>query len=251
MGAAGDPFVRIGAPSPDGIVLACDHASNRLPAAYGTLGTDAAVLASHVAWDIGAADLTRRLASMLGAQAILSAYSRLLIDCNRPPGHPTSILAESHGVPVPGNAHLAAGEAEVRERAYFRPYHDALTGAFEGLEGSGRAPAMVSIHSFTPLLDEYARPWHVGVLSHRDRRLADPLLALLRSQADLVVGDNQPYSGDYPEGYTCRHHGEEARRANVLIEIRQDLIDNPGGVAVWADLLAPRIARVVAELPAQ
>ena len=249
MGGEEYAFVRIGTPSPEGIVLACDHASNRLPADYGTLGVDAAVLARHVAWDIGAADLTRRLSALTGAQAILSSYSRLLIDCNRPPGHPTSIVAESHGVAVPGNADLSADEAAYREQAYFLPYHDAIAAAFGAFEAPGKAPALISIHSFTPFLDEYARPWHLGILSHRDRRLADHLLAALESQADLVVGDNQPYSGYCPEGYTCRRHGEEGGRANVLIEVRQDLIDNPGGVSMWAELLAPRIARAVADLP--
>lgn len=242
------PFERIHQHSPEGILLICDHASDRIPAAYGDLGCSPEARRSHVAWDIGAGELTHRLAALLGAGAVLGGVSRLVIDCNRPPGHETSIPGRSHGFDVPGNRGLSAREAEARERAYFRPYQAAVAAELAAIEAAGLRPALVSVHSFTPFLDEFARPWHFGILSDADRRLAALLLADLDGQPDLVIGDNEPYSGAFPEGYSCRHHGDKQGRANVLIEVRQDLIDSSAGVAWCADLLAPAIARAVAGL---
>lgn len=242
------PFEFVEQRSPDGILLICDHASQRILPAYGDLGVDPEALKSHVAWDIGAGDLTRRLAALLGAGAVLAGVSRLVIDCNRPPGHETSIPVRSHGFEVPGNQGLPPGDVQAREQHFFHPYQAAVDRELTAIEAAGMRPALVSVHSFTPFLDEYVRPWHIGILSDRDRRLAELLLAELEGQPDLLIGDNEPYSGTYPEGYSCRHHGDAMGRANVLIEVRQDLVDNPGGVGGCAELLAPRIARAAAAL---
>lgn len=241
------PFERIAARSPTNIALICDHASNRVPTELGPLGVAPADLRRHVAWDIGCADLTRYLAARLGAGALLARVSRLVADFNRQPSHPSFVLAESDGVEVPGNRGLTPEAIAARARRYFEPYHEALDAMLRALEAAGMSAALVSIHSFTPRLRDNAR-WHLGVLSDRDRRLADPLLDDLAGLPGLVVGDNEPYSGAHPEGYSCQHHGDRAGRLNVLIEVRQDLIDTPEGVARIGDLLAPRIARAVASV---
>ncbi len=228
-----------------GLLLICDHASNFIPPEYNGLGLDEAARNQHVALDIGAGPLTRQLAQALNAPAVLATTSRLLIDCNRVPGDPHSIPEVSHQVAVPGNAGLSSGEAQIREARFFRPYHDRIAGLLEQLE-PGTVPAVVvSIHSFTPYLDE-ERPWHIGVLWDRDQRLADPLLAALSHQAELVVGANQPYSGHSPLGYSCQTHGDAKGRPNVILEIRQDLIDSPGGVKAMAAMLGPIIADLMA-----
>ncbi len=214
-------------------MLICDHASNRIPRRLAGLGLDPAALSLHVAWDIGAAALTRALAQQLGVPAVLSGVSRLVIDCNRAPGHTTSMPALSHGIPVPGNRDLSSQERARRERAYLEPYHGCVAAALAAVEQEGRAPLLASIHSFTPVLSDAPRPWHVGILSDRDRRVAEFLLAALRQDGDLVVGDNEPYSGSHPEGYTCRRHGEEYGRPHVLIEVRQDLLSDDAGITAW------------------
>ncbi len=233
----GLPYEAIAGTTRSGIVLICDHASNRIPRRLAGLGLDPAALSLHVAWDIGAAALTRALAAQLEAPAVLSGTSRLVIDCNRAPGHPTSIPAQSHGVPVPSNRDLSSQERSRRERAYLEPYHRRVAEALAAVEQDGPAPLLASIHSFTPVLSDTPRPWQVGILSDRDRRVAEFLLTALRRDGDLVVGDNEPYSGSHPEGYTCRRHGEELGRPHVLIEVRQDLLSDDTGVATWTQRL--------------
>jgi predicted N-formylglutamate amidohydrolase len=244
----GLPYEAIAGTNRAGILLICDHASNRIPRRLAGLGVAPAHLQLHVAWDIGAAALTRALAARLGAPAVLSRVSRLVIDCNRAPGHATSIPPESHGVPVPGNRDLSPQERAARERGYHEAYHARIAEALASDPGA----MLVSMHSFTPILSETRRPWHLGILSDRDRRAADLLLASLRGHGDLVVGDNEPYSGRHGEGYTCRRHGDAQGRANVLIEVRQDLLSDDAGVAVWAERLAEHLvaARRALDRPA-
>jgi predicted N-formylglutamate amidohydrolase len=238
-------FERIPLRSPAGVVLICDHASNRVPVEYGHLGVDEGILGTHIAWDIGAGDLTRRLSALLGAGAILSVASRLVIDCNRPPGHESSIPSQSHGIPIPGNIHLPPGDTQQREQQFFHPYQSAVDEELRSFEAEGVAPALISVHSFTPELEDVARPWHIGILSDRDRRLADAVLATFNGDRRWVLGDNEPYSGSYPEGYSCRHHGDAAKRINVTIEVRQDLIETPEDAEEVAAALAPRIRHAV------
>lgn len=226
------------------MLLICDHASNHIPTRYARLGLSDHDLNDHIALDIGAGALTRDLSRRLGAAAVLAGTSRLVIDGNRVPGDPASILEVSHGVPIPGNAAISQAEAQNRVDRYFQPYHSRIAEEFERIEDD-HAAALISIHSFTPYLDE-ARPWHLGVLWDRDRRLSEPMLAALTGQADLLVGANQPYSGSTPLGYSCQTHGDAAGRPNVLFEVRQDLIDGPEDVRTMAAILAPVIEEVVA-----
>lgn len=223
-------------------LLICDHASHRVPAALGALGLDDALLKLHVGWDIGVADVTRRLAARLDAPAVLAGYSRLVIDCNRRPGTPESITEVSDGIDIPGNRGLDPAQRAAREAACFRPYHQAIEAA---LARRPRPPLLVSLHSFTPVMAGVERPWQVGILWHRDRELARRLINALRADPALSVGDNQPYSGRSPLGYSIPVHARDL--PHVMIELRQDLIDTHRGAAAWADILAAALAPLMAD----
>jgi predicted N-formylglutamate amidohydrolase len=228
------------------LVLVCDHASNAIPMALGQLGLGPAELAQHIAWDIGAAQVTRLLAMRLDAPAVLGGYSRLVIDCNRSPGDPTSIAEVSDGIVIPGNQNIDDALADVRLNAVFWPYHHAITQALahRWRHGRGRAPALIAIHSFTPVMNGFQRPWHLGVLWNRDPRLARPLIAWFRANPDLCVGDNQPYSGR-DVGFTMDTHGGAAGLPHVEIEIRQDLIADQEGCQRWGAVAGEALAAVL------
>ena len=241
------PASVINADSASPFLLVCDHASRALPAAYGTLGLEESELWRHIAWDIGAADVTRRLAAALDAPAVLSGASRLLVDCNRATDDPTFICQVSDGTVVPGNRSLAPAEIQHRIRSYYEPYHQAIAGEVARLSRQVAAPALVSIHSFTPVMRGFQRPWHVGILWDKDPRLAVPLLHLLGADPGLVVGDNQPYSGRSTVGDTMQRHGARRGLPHVLIELRQDLVDTHHGAEAWAGRLAAALKRLLAE----
>jgi predicted N-formylglutamate amidohydrolase len=224
------------------LLILCDHAGKEVPGGLGLLDIDAAALSRHIGWDIGAADLTRGLARRLGAAAVLDHCSRLVIDPNRRPGSATSVAAVSDDCVVPGNQGLDA--AELRERAgrYFLPYHRAVARRIAAFRRAGRDPAVVSVHSFTPRMNGEDRPWQIGVLWRHDRRIADPVLDHLRARGDLVVGDNQPYSGLGEFGFTVEFHAQRTRLPHVMFEVRQDEIDTPEKAERWADILADALA---------
>ena len=229
------------------LLLTCDHASRALPEGYGTLGISEAELARHIGWDIGAAALTEALVATLDAPAVLSGFSRLLVDCNRAPDDPTLVCELSDGTVIGGNRGLAPEEIARRIERYHTPYHDAIAAQIEAMRRSIEAPAIVSIHSFTPSMRGRARPWHCGILWDKDPRLAVPLMEKLRAEPGLEVGDNEPYSGKSHVGYTMARHGASAGLPHVLIEVRQDEIDQPAGVKRWAERLARVLAEIVAE----
>jgi len=229
------------------VLLVCDHASNRIPAALGTLGLPAQELKRHIAWDIGAAAVTEHLAMLLDAPALLSAYSRLVLDCNRHPGGVGSIPAVSDGIAVPGNADLSDTDAAVRQEALFTPYQAAITARLAAFFAAGRVPALVSIHSFTPAMNGRQRPWQVGILWDEDPRIAQPMLAALAAQPGITVGDNEPYSAREPHGYTTDVHGTQAGLPHVLIEIRQDLIADAAGQREWAERIAAALKPTLAD----
>ncbi|GEP05913.1 N-formylglutamate amidohydrolase [Methylobacterium oxalidis] len=216
-----------------GLLLICDHASNFVPEDIG-LGVAEAEFARHIAYDIGAAGVTRALARHLGAPAILTRFSRLIIDPNRGRADPTLVMRLSDGAVVPGNARIdEAGKAE-RIARFYEPFDRAIDVAVAEGEAAGAPPAIVTIHSFTPYWRGVARPWQVGILWDRDDRLSAPLIAGLRADpAGLTVGDNEPYGGGLP-GDTIDRHATARGRPNALVEIRQDLIAGEGGQAEWA-----------------
>lgn len=229
------------------VLLICDHASNRVPAALGDLGLAPERLGQHIGWDIGAAAVTERLAAALDAPAFLTGFSRLVIDCNRHPGGAGSIPEVSDGVEIPANQGLSPADAGARIALLFEPYHRAIAARLDGFEAAGTVPAILSIHSFTPTMSGRDRPWHAGVLWDSDPRLAVPLLAALSADPAIVVGDNEPYSARDPHGYSMAAHGGRRGLPHVLIELRQDLIADPAGASAWADRLARTLPPILSD----
>jgi predicted N-formylglutamate amidohydrolase len=222
-------------------VVVCEHASSRLPRALGTLGLLPSDLSRHIAWDPGAAEIAMHLAARLSAALVLQRYSRLAIDCNRAPELPDAIATLSEDTAIPGNAALGTAARTARIRAIWAPFHGALEALLDRRRAGRRPTALVTVHTFTPVWRGMARPWHVGLVSTADRRLAEPMLAALRREPDLVVGDNQPYSPQDNVDYTIRRHGQERGLAHVMIEVRNDLVGSEEGQRAWA----MRLARVL------
>jgi predicted N-formylglutamate amidohydrolase len=229
-----------------GVLILCDHASNAVPADLGDLGLPETEFQRHIAYDIGAAAVTRSLARRLGAPAILTRFSRLIIDPNRGRDDPTLVMRLSDGAVVPGNARLSEAEIRSRIERFYDPYDAAVTAAIDGALSAGHPPVIVTVHSFTPIWRGWPRPWHVGILWDADERFARPLLAGLEAEPGLVVGDNEPYDGALA-GDTVDRHATGRGLANALIEIRQDLIADEAGAEEWAE----RFARLLKPLVAQ
>lgn len=233
------PFEIIPGHSGSGVVLLADHATSIVPEPYGLLGLPASAFNRHIAYDIGVEALTRELAERLGCPAVLSRFSRLLIDPNRGEDDPTLIMKISDGTIVPGNHPISDEEWENRIRRFHRPYHQAVASVIEkATDQTGRVPLVLSLHSFTPVWKGFARPWHAAVLWDSDGRAARPLIDLLRAGGDLVVGDNEPYDGAL-KGDTLYRHCMRKGIPHALLEIRQDLIGNAEGVAEWAERIEP------------
>ncbi len=231
--------------SDSALLLTVDHASRYIPEEYNNLGlTDHSVLARHIAWDIGIEDVTRRLSDKLKATAIYARFSRLLLDANRYPDDPGSTPVISDGVEIPANQEITEAEKTRRVETYFTPYQGAITGLIERKRAAHEVPLLISMHSFTPVMNDFERPWHIGVLWDRDPRIALPLLRILRENSSLVVGDNEPYSAREPMGYTMNEHGMKRGIPNVAIEIRQDLIDTHQGAEKWAAIMADALTRL-------
>jgi predicted N-formylglutamate amidohydrolase len=195
-------------------------------------------LKSHIAWDIGVAGVARRLAEQLHACLMLQTYSRLVIDCNRPPGTPESIATLSEWTRIPGNEGISCTEADLRAREIFYPYHDRIRAALDARRHAERPTLLVALHSFTPTFLGVDRPWHVGILYHRDARLGQLLLDLLRREVGVIVGENEPYAMSDDTDYTLVVHGEQRGILHVELEIRQDLIADVAGQTEWALRLA-------------
>jgi predicted N-formylglutamate amidohydrolase len=221
-----------------GLVLVADHARRDLPEEYGDLGLPGSEFERHIAYDIGVEPLTRRLAQLTGAPAVMARFSRLLIDPNRGEDDPTLIRQLYDGTVVPANYPMAAEEREQRLDRFYRPYHDAVGAMIASSAAeSGKAPLIVSVHSFTPVMQGIARPWHAGVLWDRDDRAARPMIDMLAADPALAVGDNEPYDGAL-RGDTMFRHAIVNGFAHALIEVRQDLIAGQSGVEEWAARLA-------------
>lgn len=220
-----------------GILIVCDHAANAFPPGYDTLGLPPSQLERHIAYDPGAAGISQSMALILGAPAILTRYSRLLIDPNRGEDDPTLIMRISDGAMVPGNTGMTAAERKKRIDAFYRPYHRAIDEMIDAMIAAGRPPLIFSVHSFTENWRGWMRPWHAGVLWDNDPRLAIPLLDALCADAALVVGDNEPYAGAL-RGDCIHQHATTRGLANALIEVRQDLIRDEAGQAAWGERLA-------------
>lgn len=225
-------------------LVTCDHATNRVPDELsGSLGISEADMARHIAYDVGAAGLARALGAALDSPVICSDFSRLVIDPNRGEEDPTLVMKLYDGTIIPANRYVDALETERRLNTLYRPYH----AAYARLAARQPDTVIVAIHSFTPCLKgRMPRPWHVGVLySHLDERLSKPLIARLQAEADLCVGDNEPYAGHLP-GDAIDKHALQPGRHNTLIELRNDLIGTETQQQAWAQRLAPILVEVLA-----
>jgi predicted N-formylglutamate amidohydrolase len=220
-----------------GFLILCDHATNIIPRSYDGLGLPPGEMGRHIAYDIGARDVALELAAGLGAPAVLSRFSRLLIDPNRGADDPTLVMRIADGAVVPGNAAVDPDEIEARRRCFHEPYHRAIDVAIERALVAGYPPALFSVHSFTPVFHGRARPWQATVLWDTDPRLPLPLLKALEAEGNLLVGENVPYSGRL-QGDTLHTHGTCRGLANALIEIRQDQIADERDARDWGRRLA-------------
>ena len=241
------PFRITGEDRPGPWLVTCDHATNTVPAqiAGGTLGLGQADMGRHIAYDPGAAGVSLALGAALDAPVVTSNFSRLVIDPNRGEDDPTLLMRIYDGTVIPGNRHADAAELARRLDACYRPYHEAVA----RLAARRDDTVICAVHSFTPQLrGRAARPWQVGILhSHLDSRLALPLIARLEAEGDIVVGDNQPYGGHLP-GDSIDRHALRHGRPNVLIELRQDLIEEQEGQRAWAARLAPLLRAALADM---
>ena len=240
------PFVKVAAAASGPVLLLCDHASNRVPDFVngGDLGLSAHDMGRHIAYDVGAAGLTRKMAGLMGAPALLSNFSRLVIDPNRGADDPTLVMRLNDGSIIPANRHVDAAEVTRRRDTLYTPYHDAITAQIDQMQADGHTPHILSIHSFTKqFLGRPVRPWQAGILWDTDDRIARPLISALEAEGDLTVGDNQPYSGQL-RGDCMYRHGTMRGLPHVLIEVRNDLIETPDGQAEWA----ARLVRLITPL---
>lgn len=232
-------------------LLTCDHYGRLVPHALGDLGLAAGEMERHIAWDVGIAGVAEQLSKALDAHLVAQRYSRLVIDCNRPPEAPSSIPLISDATMIPGNDGLTREAAEQRRKLIFEPYHRRISEIIDARLEEGMPTVLVSLHSFTPIYAGIARPWHIGTLYQRDTRLPPLLLKWLRAESDLVVGDNEPYAVSDATDYTIPVHGEARGLINTGIEIRQDLIADGSGQTQWAERLARIFGEIETALRAQ
>ena len=230
-------------------LFVCDHAGNRLPRRLGDLGVSKQDLIRHIAWDIGALGLAQEFARRFDATLVRQVYSRLVIDCNRPPQADSSVPELSESTSVPGNHNLAEAEIRARQSEIFQPYHDTIAALIDRRLGSGQPTILLAIHSFTPIYHGEQRPWHIGLLYHRETRLADLFKQLLAEDETLCIGDNQPYSVDDFSDHTIPVHGERRGIPHLLFELRHDLIETEDDQYRWAHRLAHSLDRALEHCP--
>jgi len=228
--------------------IVADHAGKYLPRRLRSLGLPASERERHIGWDIGIEAVCGLIGDALDAVVIRQNYSRLAIDCNRMPGSATSIPELSELTAIPGNVGIGKAEAEARVREIFKPYHDRISAELDRRRHAGLPTVLIAMHSFTPVFKGIVRPWHVGVLYNRDRRLAHIVMDLLRREPGLVVGDNEPYSVTDESDYTIPVHGEQRDLHHVAIEIRQDLIAGAAGQREWADVFTRLLPQAYRQL---
>ena len=249
-----DPLIGPGDPPPfmtyndhgqASVLLVADHASPFFPAGLNQLGLADWVLERHVACDIGSAMLARFLADRLDAQAVLAGFSRLIVDPNRQPDDSSAFAEISDGIAIPGNIGLDAREKALRVQSFFKPYHDAISARLDAFQARGIVPAMISVHTCTPVFDRVVRPWHIGIMWDKDARISKPVMEYFDRMEDICIGDNEPYSGRHPHDFTIDYHAEPAGLPHVGIEVRQDLVTHPDGAREWAGILAEALRGIL------
>ena len=224
------------------IIFICEHASNYIPPQYDNLGLKKDFLDQHIAWDIGMAKLTRKLSARLDAPAIIATFSRLLIDPNREDDHPTLIPQKSDKIVIPGNQNLSPAEMDRRKSLYYHTFHDRAEDLVKDKILANHVPLICGLHSFTPRMNGFNRPWQAGMLWNKDPRLAQALIDSL-TERGYTVGDNQPYSGR-DLFFTMNRHGADHGLPHVTIEIRQDEVADTHGIDKWTDILADDLEKI-------
>ncbi len=220
------------------LVIAVDHAGARIPRSLRDLGLPASELKRHIAWDIGALAVARRVAVTLDAALIAQNYSRLVIDCNRDPDADSSIPPLSESTVIPGNADLTDEQRMARRREVFEPYHQRIRERLDARQAAGRPTILVALHSMTDVYLGARREMHAAILYNRDRRFAQLMLENLRREGGLSIADNEPYFVSDATDYTIPRHGEARGLPHVEIEMRQDLVGNEAGQAEWAERMS-------------
>jgi predicted N-formylglutamate amidohydrolase len=235
---AADEFPAVDLRDADGpYLIVCEHASNALPKSLGSLGLAAHDLERHIAWDPGALDVASLIAGRTRSPLVAQRYSRLAVDCNRDPTLADAIPERSEYTDIPGNMGLSAEAKTSRIKALWEPFHAALDRLIGGRLRARKATTLVTVHSFTPIYRGQSRPWHAGIISTDERSFSDRVLAALRRDTELTVGDNEPYSAKDNVDYTIRRHGRDRGLPHVMIEIRNDLLKSRAGIEAWADRL--------------
>ena len=230
------------------VLLVGDHVSNRIPRSLKQLGLEDQVLQQHVAYDIGTRKLLTHLVDHLDAPAVMAGYSRLVIDLNRSLEDSSVVPEVSDRIPIPGNQGLSAEDRNRRIHSFYTPYRAAIDHKLQDFRQRGIVPALIAIHSFTPQMAGFERPWHIGLLWDKDPRIPVQLLERLRARPENInVGDNEPYSGKHPADYTIDHHAEAAGLPHVSIEVRQDLVNTEEGAEKWATILAEALSEILAD----
>lgn len=226
------------------VVLVCEHASNRIPTALGTLGLTQEDLTRHIAWDIGAEAVARRLSALLDAPLVLQRYSRLVYDCNRPPESPGAMPEVSETTVIPGNRDLSPEARAERTAALYTPFHAAVGALLDARIAADAAPIFVTIHSFTPVFKGVARAVQLGILHDADSRAADALLSRMKAEPTIDTRRNEPYGPADGVTHTLNINAGVRGLQNVMIEIRNDLISNEAGQTAWASRLAGLLAQI-------
>jgi len=219
-------------------LIVCEHASKFVPAGFDNLGLDQAALDSHIAWDPGALAVAGAMSGLLDAPLVAPLVSRLLYDCNRPPEAASAVPAVSEIYRVPGNTNLSAADRQARAARFYQPFRETLTGCLDRRTRAGRAPAIITIHSFTPVYHGVRRETGLGILHDTDTRFADAMLEATRTGMGLTVHRNQPYGPEDGVTHTLAEHGVARGLLNVMLEIRNDLIADSASQAAMAEWLA-------------
>ncbi len=251
--ATDDPSANevVGITNPSGagdFLVVCEHASRFIPAEFGNLGLDDAALHSHIVWDPGALAVAETMSSLLDAPLVAPLVSRLLYDCNRPPESESAVPAVSEVTRVPGNAGLPAADRQARVDRFYAPFRDTLTACIDRRLDAGRRPAIITVHSFTPVYKGVRRETALGILHDTDARLADALLETTKAGTDVTVHRNQPYGPQDGVTHTLAEHGVARGLLNVMLEIRNDLIGEPASQAAMARWLARCVLEALAAL---
>lgn len=241
----GDPVISVNEDGQSPVVLVCEHAGKVIPQALGDMGLSAEDLSRHIAWDIGAEAVARRLSKALDAPLLLQRYSRLAYDCNRPPESPDAMPVMSETTRVPGNEKLTAGDRLARIGEIYRPFHDKVARLLDERSARGMTSLFITLHSFTPIYKGVRRNLDLGILHDRDARLADDLLAVFGRARDIVVRRNEPYGPEDGVCHTLNLHAEPRGLPYAMLEIRNDLIAQSAGQEQWAK----RLAEVLGALP--